>query len=67
MMKLNSKLIDNPAVALEVMMAVTAAIYTGMTKETPTNEAMKIAELCASMWHVCDALKEIAGGDGNGL
>ena len=63
MIKLNSKLIDDPKVAQEVMMAVTAALYTGMRKDTPMEEAVEIAGICAAMWKVCDALSEMAGGE----
>ena len=62
MIKLNSKLIDNPKNAREVLMAITAALYTGMNKNTPLAEATKIAGLCAGMWHVCDALGEMERG-----
>ena len=62
MIKLNSKLIDNPKNAREVLMAITAALYTGMNKNTPLAEATKIAGLCAGMWHVCDALAEMERG-----
>lgn len=62
MLKLNSKLIDNPKEAHEVLMMVTAALYTSMNKNTPMQEAAEIAGLCASMWKVCDALKAMDGG-----
>ena len=35
MIKLNRKLIDDPKTAREVLMMVTAALYTGMNKNTP--------------------------------
>ena len=62
MLKLNSKLISDPKLALEVMMGVTAALYTGVNRNTPMKEATEVAGLCASMWKVCDALEELAGG-----
>lgn len=61
MIRLNTKLIDNPEVALETMMAVTAAMYTGINKDTPVGEAREVAELCAAMWRICDALRGICG------
>ena len=63
MIKLNRKLIDDPKTAREVLMMVTAALYTGMNKNTPLQEAGEIAGLCAGMWHVCDALTEMGGGE----
>lgn len=63
MLNLNVKLINDPKGALEALMAVTAALYTGMNKETPLQEACEIAGICAGMWSVCDALSEIAGGE----
>ena len=63
MIKLNRKLIDDPKNAREVLMMITAALYTGMNKNTPLQEAGEIAGLCAGMWHVCDALNEIARGE----
>lgn len=63
MIKLNRKLIDDPKVAREVLMMVTAALYTGMNKNTPLQEANEIAGMCAGMWRVCDALSEMAGGE----
>lgn len=62
--RMNAKLIENPVVAREVLMSVTAALYTGMNRNTPMNEAAEIAGMCASMWKVCDALSELAGGEG---
>ena len=61
--RLNAKLIENPKNAREVLMMVTAALYTGMGRNTPMHEAAEVAGLCASMWHVCDALSELAGGE----
>ena len=61
-LRLNAKLIEDPKAAREVMMSVTAALYTSMDKWTPMAEAAEIAGLCASMWHVCDALSEMAVG-----
>ena len=61
--RLNAKLIEKPKVAREVLMMVTAALYTGMGRNTPMHEAAEVAGLCASMWHVCDALSELAGGE----
>ncbi len=63
MIKLNRKLIDDPKTAREVMMSVTAALYTGMNKNTPLQEAGEIAGLCAGMWRVCDVLSAMAGGE----
>ena len=63
MLKLNRKLIDDPKAAREVLMMVTAALYTGMNKNTPLQEANEIAGMCAGMWRVCDALSEMAGGE----
>lgn len=63
MIKLNCKLIDDPEKAYEVLMMITAALFTGMDKHTPLQEANEIAGLCASMWRVCDALSEMAGGE----
>lgn len=63
MIKLNRKLIDDPKKACEVLMMVTAALYTGMNKNTPLKEAGEIAGLCAGMWRVCDALIEMGGGE----
>ena len=61
-LRLNAKLIDDPKAAREVLMSVTAALYTSMNKRTPMAEAAEIAGICASMWHVCDVLSEMAGG-----
>ena len=61
--RLNARLIENPKNAREVLMMVTAALYTGMSRNTPMHEAAEVAGLCASMWHVCDALSELAGGE----
>ena len=63
MMKLNSRLIENPKAAREVLMMVTAALYTGMDRNTPMSEAAEVAGICASMWKVCDALSELVGGE----
>lgn len=63
MIKLNRKLIDDPKKAYEVLMMITAALYTGMNKHTPLQEANEIAGMCVSMWKVCDALSELAGGE----
>ena len=63
MMKLNSRLIENPKTAREVLMMVTAALYTGMDRNTPMSEAAEVAGICASMWKVCDALSELVGGE----
>lgn len=63
MIKLNRKLIDDPKNAREVLMTVAAALYTGMNKNTPVKEAAEIAGICASMWHVCDVLADMAGGE----
>ena len=61
--RLNAKLIENPKTALEVLKSVTAALYAGVDKDVPMDEAAETAELCVSMWHVCDALSELAGGE----
>ena len=63
MIKLNRKLIDDPKHAREVLMMITAALYTGMNKNTPLKEAGEVAGLCAGMWHVCDMLSEMDGGN----
>lgn len=62
-LKLNTRLIESPKVAQEVLMSIAAALYTGMNKNTPISEAVEIAGICASMWRVCDALSEIGGGE----
>ena len=61
-LRLNAKLIEDPKTALEVLMSVTAALYTGMDKGMPMAEAAEIAGICALMWRVCDVLSEMAGG-----
>ena len=61
-MKLNAKLINDPKAALEALMAITAALYTGVNRDTPLSEATEVAETCASMWRVCDELAALAGG-----
>lgn len=61
-MKLNSRLIGDPKTALETMMAVTAALYTGVNRNTPLSEVTEVVGTCASMWRVCDELKRLAGG-----
>ncbi|MBQ6971763.1 MAG: hypothetical protein IJP86_05325 [Synergistaceae bacterium] len=65
-LRMNAKLIESPVAAREVLMSVTAALYTSMNRNTPMNEAAEIAGICASMWQVCDALSELAGGEGKG-
>ena len=60
---LNARLIENPKNAREVLMMVTAALYTGMDRNTPMKDVAEVAGICASMWHVCDALSEMAGGE----
>ena len=66
MFKLNGKLILDPASALDGLMAVTAALYTGINRKTATaEEAQRISVLCQDMWQVCDALRAIAAGGTN--
>ncbi|MBQ6664159.1 MAG: hypothetical protein IJM68_01090 [Synergistaceae bacterium] len=62
-LRLNTRFIEDTQTAREAMMAVTAALYTGITQNTPMGEAAEVAGICASMWKVCDALSEIAGGE----
>ncbi len=62
MIRLNSKLIMNPKRALEELMGVTAALYTGMNRNTPKEDAAEVSGICAAMWKVCDELRELAGG-----
>ncbi|MBR1437904.1 MAG: hypothetical protein IJ587_05140 [Synergistaceae bacterium] len=50
MLRLNSKLIEDPKTALEMLMAVTAALYTSVNRSTPLEEAVEVAGICASMW-----------------
>ncbi|MBQ4430345.1 MAG: hypothetical protein II877_02495 [Synergistaceae bacterium] len=61
--RLNARLIDDPKAAREVLMSVTAALYTSMNRNTPMSETAEIAGMCAGMWRVCDALSEMAGGE----
>ena len=60
---MNTRFIEDVKVAREVMLSVAAALYTGMNRNTPMSEAAEVAGICASMWKVCDALGEIAGGE----
>ena len=60
---MNTRFIGDVGAAREVMLSVAAALYTGINRDTPMNEAVEVAGICASMWKVCDALGEIAGGE----
>lgn len=62
-MRLNARLIENPKKAREVLMMIAVALYTGINKNTPMSEAAEVAGICASMWHVCDVLADMAGGE----
>ncbi len=63
MMELNRKLLPEPEVAIEVLMSVSAALYTGLNsrKSTP-EEREEIGALCAGMWQICDVLSEMLKG-----
>lgn len=61
--KLNTRLIDEPKKLREAMMTITAALYTGISKSTPMEEAAETAGVCAAMWKICDALDELIGGE----
>ena len=61
-LRLNTRFIEDAKSARESIMQVAAALYLGMNRDTPMNEAAEVAGICASLWRVCDALSEIAGG-----
>ena len=61
-LRLNTRFIEDAQSAREAIMQVATALYLGMNRDTPVNEAAEVAGIYASLWRVCDALSEIAGG-----
>ncbi len=59
MLKLNRKLILDPKTTREALMAVTAALYTTIGRNTPPDEAERNATLCKGMWAICDTLADM--------